>query len=1043
MSVLSKIDADLLQVNDLPKHVVNLELTGDTDPINSKISSFKNSLLITESSYSNTVQLPNHEYVTYHLSHDFKCITLYNLNDINNSKTINIHLPLPTLNQQFTFSILIFKNTLRFHLILENGVFLTIDIPINYILSAEDTSLPADYFNVQTPYDFSVRVPHYLFSISPDFTMVFLEDGGLLGLKSIKDTNEVEPILFNDNSYLQSFIGKVFRSPCTTGKTICCTTFQDRYLIVLTQFCKLKIWDLQSFNLIQEYDLSEDLQQGEERIYESVGNYMSIFNNFLTIYSPFGKGAFQIGHLTTDTTGLLSFKLDTKIPANLSSSSIWFLADLKLMSPIDMNLPSSFINLITLWKSGNVSKLQILNIANESLQEYQWLDINNNSIHDITSDFDCNTNMPIEAFDFDKIIFKLKAQYSPQLFERAQSILSENNIVILPGDNKMEENREYLANLETILRDLKNQCNEVSTLTIYRDEIIVVNCLKQYVHSVYKLNSTIENLFFNINTIQEKDELINYLKVLNAFSSTLPREMVDHMVQYFIDISTGEISKSLSLPEKFSLIFKRTPQSQIDIDNMQKLYSELNTIDVVSALNNLINNHLFSLDGISHKFMDCIASNTFIKGFSLESLYQMVNIHFYFVLKVLLTFVLLDTDLSIFEDQITRLLDLFYKQALFIKLYQQDKKVLIDEIFKQTTKYGFGAKIYSYSEWNSFIQFAISNFYKVDLNSNPYLDRMFDAYVIQTGNTMGHSETRTFLKNISIPFTLRGDIVQDFLQAMVLFVSKEFDKSYELFQMHNEYAELETKSLPSSIVNLTNDDVEEDYMWTPLIKSLDSQDGKSSRFNFNLSCLFDRYGNCPEVALRAIKRSLEYTMTKGIDLDIATLQHQQLLNLLIHFEQYDEVIDVLRLSHSCLPLKERHHYFEQLIRAPHLNEKFLSRLFTLSRRDETSEKEDFLNSEDYSIVDELLTYNLRDGSWKSHKQLFSFRLINGFEREAAEVIYNFIIRYADHENSETKRRYYLMVVNILSTFDNTYDQWLINGCNVVTLADVQLELSNI
>lgn len=66
-------------------------------------------------------------------------------------------------------------------------------------------------------------------------------------------------------------------------------------------------------------------------------------------------------------------------------------------------------------------------------------------------------------------------------------------------------------------------------------------------------------------------------------------------------------------------------------------------------------------------------------------------------------------------------------------------------------------------------------------------------------------------------------------------------------------------------------------------------------------------------------------------------------------------------------------------------------------------------------------------------------MLNKGERAAAEVLYQYILMQAD-PNVIQKKKCYLMVINVLSSFDSTYDQWILNGSKVVTLTDLRDEL---
>jgi nuclear pore complex protein Nup160 len=66
-------------------------------------------------------------------------------------------------------------------------------------------------------------------------------------------------------------------------------------------------------------------------------------------------------------------------------------------------------------------------------------------------------------------------------------------------------------------------------------------------------------------------------------------------------------------------------------------------------------------------------------------------------------------------------------------------------------------------------------------------------------------------------------------------------------------------------------------------------------------------------------------------------------------------------------------------------------------------------------------------------------MLNKSERAAAEVLYQYILIQADLDVIR-KRKCYLMVINVLSSFDSAYDQWILNGSKVVTLTDLRDEL---
>lgn len=1053
-SLLSKIDANLLHFEETKNDVIDLYLPDPTSngliASDNEVEQINGNISINESVYSSSIEIDNGNIINYHILQNYKTISLYQLTGNDVLKTVNVHLYTQLLNSYHTLSLLLNGDNLIINMILNDGVFISIELP----LSAFDTQttlnnieLGNDWFTAHAPYDFSVRVPHLLYTINSEFSMVFLLDGGLLGLKALPDKS-FEPILFNDGSYLQSIFG-VFKKSKSYGKVVSCVMFQERYLITLTEHAYLRIWDLQTFNLIQNSSLLETEFKSEQKIYDNIGNYLSIYQNFLAIYTPYENGKFQIGTLFIDNADLLQFNVQSIISSSLSSSSIWFLADMKLSAPLDLNLNDSFINIVVLWKSGDSSRLQILNITHETLQDYQWIESSSKSINDINSNFDLLVeNNILNANDYEKMLFILKSRYSKEIFEHAQNILNENNIVIKQtnGDfsDNLKQNLEYLANLETILRDLKKQCDDVSTLTIFKNEIIIINSLKKYNHSVFKINNSIENYFYNItDSIQKSDfELIKFLKALNIFTSTLSGETLLACSKKFIGIVTGEVSKKLSLPEKFAEIFKTTLQSQFNVDQLQVLFNDLNNIDVISSMNDFIDNHMMAPNRRDN-YIEAFKSSIIGRVISTESLYQRISIEHKFVLEILLIFVILDSNYSIFENQLHTLLELFYKQSLFLKLHQQNDYLLIDEVFKQTSNLGSGCKIHSYTEWEGYIQHVVSQIYSQPLDENVYMWKFFEQYVILSPMDKSQQDLRAFANNLGHLFYIRDNKVQEFLQAMLLFVCGDYETSFNMFQLHDDYVDLPRKVLPYFLNNII-DNTYGQLLWSDLLKCFTSVDNKNARYNYYISCLFETYSNDNKLALRAVQKSIDISMHETSndinDFDIATLQHKQFLNILLYFGMYEETIDILRLSHFCLSSEERTHYFKKMLNYSNQNTIFFSKLLNLCKDNNNTEKveKSYLSHEDYQIIDSILLNNLEITKiWKDYKKLYSFRLLNGYEREAAEIVYQYYIKHGIHQDIETRKQCYLIIMNILSTFDSVYDQWLLNGDNIVSLQDLK------
>lgn len=1025
-ALLSKIDANLLQLSRqaVAENVIDLHLDGENNvQQRSKPSSLVDSI------YANTIELSNNECISYHLSLKCDTLTLYPMGNPVSGKTINIHLPSSSMNKQHTLTVQEIDEKIIISVILQNGVYLIMELPFEFVFS--DSGLGQDWFKVLDPYDFTIRIPHLLYDISLELSIVFLDDGGLLGLKKTNDS-DLEPILFNDNSYLQSISHIFSRKSKKYEKAISCLVFQESFLVVLTQNCHLKVWDLNTFNLLQDYDLSKEhyFENTNSRAYENPGRFFTLLDNWLVIYLPFGNGIFQIGSLTIDNKGNICFTKKSIIPANLSSSSIWSLVDMTLLKPLELNKESSYLNLAVLWKSGSISKLQILNLVDEDLQAHEWIDATNKSLSDIESEQDLNVNGDVQ-----RGLLNLKSRYAPQIFDGAQQILSENNIVILAGEPETED---YVANLDTVLRDLKNQCDEVSSLSVYRDEIIVVNCLQKYNHSVYKINSTLENIYYNIHNEINEDELSRYLKTLHGFSTTLSKRVLTNVSEKFVDLVSGKISKSLSPNEKFTEVFKSCLESKFEVSNLKLLFEELNSFNVIPLLNDLISNHLLVFTAHTNDFIDAITLDNFTTVITIESLYQLITIQRHFILQVLLTFALLDFDYEMFANQLDSLLELHFKQSLVLELYRVDKSLVATELFVHTTKFRSGIQLNSYSELFSYLNYALCSIYGSPVVANPYFMKFFDSYVLQYGNNQNQDSTsKLLLENIGWPFYIREDKMQEFMLAMMLFVCKRHGQAYEFFQL-NDYPEAIADSLPTCLKGLQ--DSESTSIWAPLLSSF-SVPYRHSAYNYELSLLFARSNNA-EFAYKCIKKSIEYSM-KNIEVEephkFKQVQLKEYLDLLFNFCMYVEALDVLRFSHATLSEEVRTNYYRTILESTHQSRQFFATLLKLCHSHEVDSL--YLPVSDFQIIDNILSSHLRDKTWESFKKLYSFRMVNKHERSAAEILYDYLGIVGN--DIESKRKCYLIIINVLSTFDNERDQWLLNGSNIITLPELRSGLQSI
>ncbi|CCD23177.1 Nup120p NDAI_0B01430 [Naumovozyma dairenensis CBS 421] len=1062
MSYLSKIDVDLTQFNDqyTKPHVVNLFLDGQHSV--TELNTTNTLSYFLENDYSNTIRLSNGECICYQLSIDYKKLTIYRLTDPINGKTICIHFPDPIMNSHHhMLTVLETDNSiddpsLMINTILTNGIYLTIKLPIDYLItnSSNDINISNyEWFNIQRPYDFTIRSPHMLMTISEKLSVICLDDGGLLGLVSTQDDGkELQPILFNDNSYLKSVATLLFRrnkDNITSSKAISYIVFEQKFLIILTQSCHLKIWNLSTFILVQNYELPKDFQQQNTTIrgYDLIGSYLSIFNNNLAIFLPFENGMFQLGNLLFDSNGNLSYTPMTTLETNLPTSSIWSLCDMKLLRPFNLSISSSYLNLVLLWKSGSLSKLQILNITDNTFKNYQWIEATNKSLSDIQSEL----LQDIDSTDPATTYFNLKARYSMNLFQKAEQILNENNMTIIHND--LTSNHEYLTNLETILRDLKIKCDEASSLTIYNDDIIMINCLQRYNHSVYKINSSLEHVFYNINSRlgQKNSDILRYWKILNEFSSLFSKETLSTVSEKFINIVTNGSMKSVtSLQENFNEIFQLTIKPQLlDTATINTLFQDLNSIDIVSLLNDLINNYIIISSQQHHNLVNAIQKDRFSMTVCMSSLQQSIIIQKKIIFEILLSFIALDFDFKNLQNQLNDFLKLYYNQNLFLQLYKQDKFLLMNDINYSDTiiittaseEFNFGIKLQGYSDLDNYLEYVTNRIYNFPIEENPLFFKFFEMYVIKDKtrtNNIISSTSESFLKYVHLPFYIHNNETYEFMLAMDFFICGDYKQSFEFFQKH-EYTSLKDAPLPQTL-RLICENEAQSTIWSPLIYSF-KEAYKYPLYQFELAKLFSKR-NSMEFALRAIKKSIEYSMQNvelNVPSDFTVEQYKLHLDLLIHFNMFNEVLDVLRLSHDILSTSIRTRYYKELLDDNSKTAKFFS---TLLNSCQNGKDGLYLPPADYKIVDQIFLSYLSSKNWIDYKKLYGFRMANKQERAAAEIIFHYLIKLGNDDPQE-KRKCYLIIINILSTFEDEYDQWLLSGNSVVTLTELKHELKSL
>ncbi|SCU86296.1 LAMI_0D01354g1_1 [Lachancea mirantina] len=979
--------------------------------------------LINKVNYSNTIKLSNDEYICYQLLNDYKTVAIYALGGVSGGKTVIITLPEASLNQWHTFTVREIQQEVSMDLILERGIFLNMKFHVDCILS-KTRPLQDDWFRIFNPYDFTVRKPHLLLSVSDTYSVVFLEDGGLVGLTKVGagDSQDIHPVLFNDNSYLQSFT-KLFsrKEHFTQSVVVSCVLYKDQYLITLTQNCRMKVWDLSTQAVVYEQNFLNE-GKGHMRVYEVVGRFLCIYKDVLVAFLPLGNGLFQFMSLGVDQDSRFYANSRVSISPNLSASFIWSLVDMKLNPSYDTTPPSNSMDLIVMWKSNRTAKLQTSKVDMALKEARPWSEPINRSITDLQTDLDLLTDG-----DTTKALLNLKSHYAPSLFAMAQRMLSENGMLISPNS---QHTQEYLIALETVLKDLKKHNDEPTSLMLYQQGLVVVNCLGLFSHALYRTHTDAEQLYYRLGFSSSQEvtnDLEKYLRVVHGFSRTLSTSLLAKVSDALAEVvSTNSVGEG-PLKEGLARIFVDHLDRQFEMANLKKLFEELNDLDVVNALKGFIKKYL-ELPIAPDTLINAIKSDNFIKVSIIEGIHQIILAQHQFTLEILLTFAFMDFEYKIIHEPLQTLLTMHYKQCLWVKLYRLNKGFLAAELLKRVTKLGHGAKFVSYEDLQNLLDVILTEFYEMPVSPNGLFIEFFDRYIVS--GEVGKPEAELFLSTVQRTLYIKGNAAHEFMMALSLFMCGHYGTSFEFFQKHN-YPDCLPKELPDTLfVPLQKDS----HLWREVIQSFKLK-YKQSAYFYHLSKMYSRAGSF-DYALRCIKKSIKLSTDfddLGEPMSYKILQLCQYVDMLVIFEDLNEVVSVLKCSPDILDEKLRGSYYETLLSSAHHRDRFFGTILDCCVR---AGDKLFLPFADFCIIDHLLKNQCKPGDWIAFKKLFSFRFANLHDRKAAEAMYEFIRSSAD---VELKERAYLIILNILNSLAKVEDRWILSEGGLVTAATLQSE----
>lgn len=329
------------------------------------------------------------------------------------------------------------KSTIVIDLITENGILVTLSFNLDSDFNLASSKSKNDAFSaverwcfVSIPYDFDVREPHYLHSITANEFLVFFKDGGIIKCARSSFKDDVQVGLFSDTSYVSSTLGRFgkflplskradydedesnYNIPrgFTLKTNLDAIVINNEWLVTVSFNRKLKIWSLNTGTLLSEQKLLlHDHQANELLDHKLIGdgspsNLLAALNAddcknvndsqtqqfYFINYLPIGDGQFKlwslkISNVDNENNQIELVDVGAKFqyrPIIPDNNSIWLVKDFKLVDKSFLDVDKKFynnkdtnkkpwLNLVVLLKSNTSSMYQLLTIFEDG--DHNWV----------------------------------------------------------------------------------------------------------------------------------------------------------------------------------------------------------------------------------------------------------------------------------------------------------------------------------------------------------------------------------------------------------------------------------------------------------------------------------------------------------------------------------------------------------------------------------------------------------------------------------------------------------------------------------------------
>ncbi|KAI0461573.1 hypothetical protein LJB42_000872 [Komagataella kurtzmanii] len=899
---------------------------------------------------------------------------------------------------------------------------------------------------ISAPYSFEVRNPFLLRPLTENELILSLKDGGLLQLSRSKELKTFHVTIFNDTSYLDSLKLKLFRrgkfwnENLSPKAIISILPLTETYLATLSIDKILRIWNLNTRGAVLERSLSNELPDSLAKDYldSSVANLLQkkIFGNtvYLSVSLPLSENIIILYSVTLsdDIVSLSNLENHEILPIKPDTGNLWLLQDYAFLITGATSAKFWF-----LWRSNSFSVIHQYDFSldNGELSIKSALDLTTPK-SSIKEDFNGKVDQ-IDAhyvtrifnlYDlaiistvyeiFERLYYVDNFVFEKELAKSSTYSLKDRIVNLLHShltnkDNNLYDLGSQWVKFETTCKELWDTNNESLSINLDLENnlLYVLNGLN---YSIVR-DATIFELILSANPITSPQNItktsiedLNQLStLLSDYSSSFPQSVLSEVAEKLLTILENERNKTTLVMNE---LFQKYLQSYISKQQITELLSGLSSIEhVIESVEFLI-----SYPESSYHFEEDSESSVSRRTeWGEEILFREFQsralVHKVVFLNLILVMITVDNSNEIIVTLFEKLLKSFKHNQLVLEAMKRtsEKPPIFASIFNflfpkphninGNSIASLFSRLLKEVADGSFIKATVSHL----LNQNDYM--------LLGPELMVHLQKAT--------------PVDVFLRAMVAIDVKPEDAK-EIFQRNDTLISKHT---------LTQ---HESWLLNP-IERLTVLFNVSLTEYYNHLTEFFSTRKLHSIALSMALRAIESSAPGEDD----HIQQWNCFTLALSVENYE-------LAYSAtqnLKPEFRRNALKQFILTLMKNGlliKFINYDFTGSLELINEVLQEFIDT----------TPNL-EATLKFHKLAYSWRLKVGDYRGACESLYQFIDKQRSRETRMTENEsivlveFYLIIINLLFTFSNTDDRWILAkqkaGNKILTLPSLQEEYQDL